>query len=91
MRNVVGEEKNYIDNIITALFSSAKFKKVAEVYVIVILTPSLKKELKRNFLPKISFSSSLLSKGTSSSYSSSKRCQFQERQFLELVPYYIKS
>ena len=31
MRNVVGEEKNYIDNIITALFSSAKFKKVAEV------------------------------------------------------------
>ena len=48
MKNVVGEEKNYIDNIITALFSSAKFKKVAEVYVIVILTPSLKKELKRN-------------------------------------------
>ena len=34
MRNVVGEEKNYIDNIITVLFSSAKFKKVAEeVYI----------------------------------------------------------
>ena len=77
MRNVVGEEKNYIDNIITALFSSPKFKKVAEVYIYrysyTNTVPKKGTEKELEFLPKISFSSSLLSKGTSSSYSSPKR------------------
>ena len=69
MRNVVGEEKNYIDNIITVLFSSAKFKKVAEeVYIYrysyTSTVPKKGTEKELEFLPKISFSSSLLSKGT---------------------------
>ena len=43
-------------------------------------------EKELEFLPQISFSSSFLSKGTSSSYSSKKRNQFQERPLLERVP-----